>query len=78
MESLWRKRKAIKDGLPEPMQHILTDKETDYCLMTEEQFNDTLTTTIELNDEHERAAFKVAQEDEVKSAQANLRETSEP
>ena len=68
--------KAIKDGLPEPMQHKLADKETDYrLLMTEEQFNDTLT-TIELNDERDRAAFKVAQ-DEVKSAQANLRETSE-
>jgi hypothetical protein len=72
MEAKWAKRdgippeeeihKAIKDGLPEPM--------------TEKQFNDTLT-TIELNDESERAAFKVAQ-DEVKGAQANLRETSEP
>jgi hypothetical protein len=69
-------RKAIKDGLPEPMQHKLADKETDYRLMTEEQFNDTLT-TIELNDERDRAAFEVAQ-DEVKSAQANLRDTSEP
>ena len=86
MEAKWAKRdgippeeeihKAIKDGLPEPMQHKLADKETDYRLMTEEQFNDTLT-TIELNDERERAAFKVAQ-DEVKSAQANLRDTSEP
>ena len=72
MEAKWAKRdgippeeeihKAIKDGLPEPM--------------TEKQFNDTLT-TIELNDESERAAFKVAQ-DEVKGAQANLRKTSEP
>ena len=44
--------------------------------MTEEQFNDTLT-TIEINDECERAAFKATQ-DEVKHAQADLRETSEP
>ena len=35
-------RKAIKDGLPEPMQHKLADKETDYRLMTEERFIDTL------------------------------------
>jgi len=69
-------RKAIKDGLPEPMQHKLADKDTDYRLMTEEKFNDMLT-TIELKDEHERAAYKEAQ-DKVKSAQANLRETGEP
>jgi hypothetical protein len=86
-EALWEKRdepppeavvrKAIKDGLPEPMQHKLADnKDTDYRLMTEEKFNDTLT-TIELKDERERAAYKETQ-DEVKSAQANLRETSEP
>jgi hypothetical protein len=54
-------RKAIKDGLPEPMQHKLADKDTEYRLMTKEKFNNTL---------------KEAQ-DEVKSAQANLRETSE-
>jgi hypothetical protein len=59
-------RKSFKDGLPELMQHKLA----------EEQFNDTLT-TIEINDERERAAFKVEQ-DEVKSVQADLRETSEP
>ena len=69
-------RKAIKDGLPEPMQNELSDKETDYRVMTEEKFNDTLT-TIELRDERDRATYKEAQ-DEVKSAQAKLRETSEP
>ena len=69
-------RKAIKDGLPEPMQHKLADKDTDYRLMTEEKFNDTLT-TIELKDERDRATYKETQ-DEVKCAQAKLRETSEP
>jgi hypothetical protein len=69
-------RKAIKDGLPEDMQNELSDKETDYCVMTEERFNDTLT-TIELRDERDRATYKEAQ-DEVKSAQMKLRETSEP
>jgi hypothetical protein len=68
-------RKAINNGLPEPMQHKLADKETDYRLMTEEQCNDTLT-TIELNDEREKAAFKQVAQDEVKGVQANLRETS--
>jgi hypothetical protein len=69
-------RKAIKDGLPEPMQHKLADKETDYRVMTEERFIDTLT-TIELRDERDRVTYKEAQ-DEVKSAQAKLRETREP
>jgi hypothetical protein len=68
--------KAIKDGLPEPMQNELSDKETNYRVMTEEKFNDTLT-TIELRGERDRATYKEAQ-DEVKSAQAKLRETSEP
>jgi hypothetical protein len=58
------------------MQHKLADKDTDYRLMTEEKFNDTLT-TIELKDERDRATYKETQ-DEVKSAQAKLRETSEP
>ena len=47
------------------MQHKLTDKETNYRLMTEEKFNDTLT-TIELKNERERAAYKETQ-DEVKT-----------
>jgi hypothetical protein len=58
------------------MQHKLTDKETNYRLMTEEKFNETLT-TIQLNDKRKRAALKVTQ-DEVKRAQADLRETSKP
>jgi hypothetical protein len=70
-------RKAIKDGLPEDMQNELSDKETDYCVMTEERFNDTLTTIAELRDERDRATYKEAQ-DEVKSAQVKLCETSEP
>jgi hypothetical protein len=69
-------RKAIKDGLPEDMQNELSDKDIDHCVMTEERFMDTLT-TIEQRDERDRATYKEAQ-DEVKSAQAKLRETSEP
>jgi hypothetical protein len=38
------RKKAIKDGLPEDMQNELSDKETNYRVMTEEKFNDTLTT----------------------------------
>jgi hypothetical protein len=60
------------------MKNELSDKETDYRVMTEERFMDTLTTTtIEQRDERDRATYKEAQ-DEVKSAQAKLRETSEP
>jgi hypothetical protein len=69
-------RKAIKDGLPEDMQNELSDKDIHYRVMTEERFMDTLT-TIEQRDERDRAAYKEAQ-DEVKSAQAKLCETSKP
>jgi hypothetical protein len=51
------------------MQNELSGKETDYRVMTEEKFMDTLT-TIEQKDERDRATYKEAQ-DEVKVLKRN-------
>ena len=71
-------REAIKDGLPKTMQHKLLEKEGDYRLITEEEFNNDALTNLELIDERDRETAKRRTQDEIKCAQADLRETSEP
>ena len=64
--------KAIKDGLPQAMQDKILEKDDDYHLMSEEDFNDILT-NLELSDERDRATRKITEE-EIKRVRAELRE----
>ena len=54
------------------MQDKILEKDDDYRLITEEEFNDMLT-NLELSDERDRATRKLA-EDEMKRVQAELGE----
>ena len=65
-------REAIKDGLPQAMQDKILEKDDDYRLTSEEDFNDMLT-NLELSDERDRATRKIAEED-MKRVRAELRE----
>ena len=55
-------RETIKDGLPQAMQDKILEKDDNYRLSSEEDFNDILT-NLDLSYERDRATRKIAEEE---------------